>query len=193
MLIQIIQFLLEIGVTLVGGAFLLRAVLHYQRAPLARTFEPVARLLRALTDWLHLPLSRVLPAQGRWDGASLLAVWLLKLLQFGLLFVLLGGRWVMWPVAALLGVVQLGLSLLTALVLINVVLSWTGARSPVAQWLARVSEPLLAPLRRIVPTVGGIDFSPLVLLVLVQVASMVLGGMLAQLVGWGVPAALALR
>ena len=196
MLLQIIQFLLEMGVTLVGGACLLRALLHYQRTPLApaRTrgmaFEPIVRLLRALTDWLVEPLARALPPQGRWDWASLLAVGLLKLAQFGLLFALLGGRWPMLPVAALLGVVQLGLSLLTALVLINVVLSWTGARAPAARWLAQVSEPLLAPVRRIVPTVGGVDFSPLVLLVLVQVASIVLGNMQVQLIGWGATAVL---
>ena len=60
------------------------------------------------------------------------------------------------------------------LLIVYAVMSWVQSNSPVADTIARLCEPLLRPVRRVVPLVGGIDLSPLVLLVLLQVALMVL-------------------
>ena len=64
---------------------------------------------------------------------------------------------------------------MTGLIIIHAVLSWVQTRSALSDVIDRLSEPLLRPVRRIIPLVGGVDFAPLVLLVLLQVALMVLG------------------
>ena len=173
MLYQIISFLLEIATGLLGGACLLRLYMQHQRVPFA---NPVGRFVFALTDWLVLPLRRIVPSMGRWDMASLVGAYLLKLAQFGLLWVLAGGAasaaWV--PLLAVFGLAQMAISGLTGLLIVYVILSWTQTRSPIGVVVDRLCAPLLAPFRRIIPLVGGIDLSPLALLVLLQVAAMVL-------------------
>ncbi|MNH42993.1 YGGT family protein [compost metagenome] len=61
------------------------------------------------------------------------------------------------------------------IVLIYTILSWVQTRSPISQVMERLAEPLLRPVRKVMPLIGGIDLSPLVLLVLLQIAMMVLG------------------
>ena len=181
MLYQVMSFLLEVAVTLIGGASLLRLYMRWRRMSMG---NPVGRLVQALTDWLVLPLQRLLPPRDKLDAASLLAAWLLKLLQYAVLMGLLGqARWAVLPVLALLGVAKLAVSAATALVIIGVILSWTQNRSPVTDVFERLCAPLLEPVRRIVRPVGGIDLSPLVLIVGLQVASIVLGSWQANLLG----------
>lgn len=181
MVFEIVSFLLEVGITLLGGACLVRALMHAWRVPFA---QPVGRLMLALTDPVVRPLQRVLPVQGRLDLASLVAVWGLKLLQYGLLMLLLGRmQWAVLPVLAVFGVLKLAVSVATAVVLVAALLSWTQARSPVRDLLDRLSAPLLAPLRRVLPLVGGFDLSPLLALVGLQVLAMVLGSLQASLLG----------
>lgn len=181
MLYQVMTFLLEVVVTLIGGAALVRLYMRWRRMSMG---NPVGRLVQALTDWLVLPLQRLLPPRDRLDGASLLAAWLLKLLQYAVLMGLIGqSRWTILPLLALLGVAKLAVSVVTALVIIAAILSWMQSRSPISDVLERLCDPLLAPVRRVVPLVGGIDLSPLVLIVGLQVLSIVLGSLQASLLG----------
>jgi YggT family protein len=185
MLFQVMTFLLEVVVTLVGGACLLRMYMRWRAMP---TANPVGRFVQALSDWLVVPLRRLLPANGRVDAASLLGVWLLKVLQYAAMMLMLGlTHWALLPVLALLGVVKLAVSVATALIIISAVLSWTQSHSVLANLFDRLCAPLLAPLRRAVPLVGGIDLSPLVAVVILQVLAIVLGALQAQLFGVTVP------
>lgn len=179
--IQILAFLLDIAVTLVGGACLLRLYMRWQRMSFG---NPVGRFVQALSDWLVVPLQRLVPNDRRLDVASLLAGWLLKLLQFAALMLVTGlANWAALPLLALLGVAKLAVSVATAIVIVAAVLSWMGQRTLVSDVFDRLSEPLLAPLRRVVRPVGGVDLSPLLLVVALQVVGMVLGGVQAQLYG----------
>lgn len=183
MLHEILRFLMEVAVTLVGGACVLRLWMRWLRMPLA---QPLGRFALALTDWLTLPLQRLAGPGQRLDTASLLAVWLLKLAQLAVLMALAGlGRWSALPVAALLGVAQLALSTGTAVLVVAALLSWTGQQSWLADVFGRLSAPLLQPLRRWVRPVGGVDLTPLLLIVLFQVLGMVLGAAMATLLGLG--------
>ena len=93
-----------------------------------------------------------------------------------LLWLLAGGLaavgWV--PLLAVFGLVQMAISGLTGLLIVYAILSWTQAGSPLSAVIDRLCAPFLGPFRRILPLVGGIDLSPLVLLVVLQVAAMVL-------------------
>ncbi|MFL6695342.1 MAG: YggT family protein [Ramlibacter sp.] len=174
MVYQIFSFLLDVVGGLLGGACLLRLYMQYQRVPFG---NPIGRFVFALTDWLVLPLRRVLPAYRRWDTASLIGAFLIELAQYALLWALVGrdgfeGVFLL----ALFGLVRLVISSMTALVIVYAVLSWVQNDSPLADIIERLCAPLLRPIRRVIPLVGGIDLSPLVLLVLLQVVSMLLTG-----------------
>jgi len=88
MIYQIVSLVLDVVAGLFGGACLLRLYMQYQRIGFA---NPIGRVVFALTDWLVLPLRRVLPAMGRVDTASLVGAYLIELVQFGLLWLLVAG------------------------------------------------------------------------------------------------------
>ena len=178
MLYQITSLLLEVATGLVAGMCLLRLYMQYQRIPMsARSGNPMGNFIFSLTDWLVLPLRKVLPAMGRLDTASLLGAWLIELARFAVLWVLSGLAGGVLPllVYATFGTLSLCLYGLTGLVIAYAVLSWVQTQSPVADLLERLVMPVLTPIRRVLPLVGGVDLSPLVLLVLLQILGIVLG------------------
>ena len=81
---------------------------------------------------------------------------------------------------ALFGLARVAVSGLIGLLIVHAVMSWVQARSPLADVIARLCEPILRPFRRIIPLVGGIDLSPLAVLVLLQVVMIVLGHLQAS-------------
>lgn len=178
MLYQIASFLLDVVGGLLTGACLLRLYMQWQRVPFS---NPVGGLVFALTDWLVMPLRRVIPPTGRWDVSSLAAAVLLQLAQYMLLILLLGAgaAWAWLPWMALFGLARVVVSGLMGLLIVYAVMSWVQARSPLSDVIARLCEPVLRPFRRIIPLMGGIDLSPLVVLVLLQVAMIVLGNLQA--------------
>lgn len=178
MLFQIISLLLEVIAGVIGGACLLRLYMQHQRIAMsARSGNPLGRFVFALTDWLVLPLRRLVPAAGRWDLASLVATLLVELAQFSLLwaFTSFGVSYGAVLILAAFGVLRLVISGLTGLVIVYAILSWVQSNTVLADVIERLVAPLLAPIRRFVPLVGGVDLSPLVLLLLLQVAAIVLG------------------
>jgi YggT family protein len=180
MLYQIISLLLEVSIGLFTGLCLLRLYLQYQRIPLsARSGNPMGPFIFAVTDWLVLPLRRLIPSVGRWDLASLLAAWAGQMLLFGVLWGLAGAgaNFVSIVVLALFGVIRTAISGLTGLVIVYAVLSWVQSQSYLSDLLERLVAPPLAPIRRAVPLVGGVDLSPLVLLLILQVSAILLGGL----------------
>ena len=170
---QIISFLLDVAAGLLGGACLLRAYMQYQRIPFG---NPIGRFVFALTDWLVLPLRKVLPAIRRVDTASVVGAFLLQLAQFSLLWLFVGmvGSLGMLPILALFGMLRLIISALTGLVIVYAILSWVQSDTPIADVIDRLCAPLLRPWRKLIPLVGGIDLSPLAFLVALQVAAIVL-------------------
>jgi YggT family protein len=180
MFYQIISLLLDLVTGVLGGACLLRLYMQLLRIQMsARSGNPLGRFVFALTDWLVLPLRRVVPAWGRWDLASLVGAYLLELAQFLVLWLLAGfdGGLFAVPILATFGLVRLVISGIMGLVIVYAVLSWVQARSPISDLLERLCAPLLLPIRRLLPLVGGIDLSPLVLLVVLQIASIVLANL----------------
>jgi YggT family protein len=145
----------------------------------------------ALTDWLVKPLRRSLPKSWRnshVDWASVLAAALMALaygVLVGLLFGVLGtigeegldlarGFFLKLPVIAVKMLIRVALQTLFMLVLGYAILSWVQPGSMAYGLLARLSEPLLSPLRRVIPAIGGVDLSALVLLVMLQIGMMIL-------------------
>lgn len=180
MLYQIASFLLDVIGGLLTGACLLRLYMQWQRVPFS---NPVGSLVFAFTDWIILPLRRVIAPRGRWDMSSVVAAVLVQLLQYLLLTLMMGAAaaWAWVPWLAFFGLLRVAVSGMTGLLIVYAVLSWVQqGGSPLSNVITRLCEPLLRPLRRIIPLIGGIDLAPLVALVLLQVAMIVLGHLQAS-------------
>jgi len=178
LLYQIVSLLLEVIAGVLSGACLLRLYMQYLRVPMSvRSGNPLGRFVFALTDWIVLPLRRVLPSIGALDTASLVAGFLLQLAEFGLLWLISGGAGGLFavPILAFFGLLRMAISGLTGAVIVYALLSWIPSRSVIADVIERLVAPALQPIRRFLPLVGGIDLSPLVLLLVLQVLAIVLG------------------
>lgn len=175
-----VAYLLEVLASLFGGACLLRAYTNYQRIGLN---GPVGHLIAGLTDWAVLPLRRVLIKPGRWDLASLLLAVLAKALQFGVLVLWLGGSLRAWLALTALDLVQLVCMLVTVLMIAWVLASWVRVDASVHDWLRQVCAPLLTPLQRLLPPLGNIDLSPLVVTLIAQLCARSLDWKMGWLLG----------
>jgi len=172
MLADIARFLLDILGSLLVALLLLRAWMRYIGMP-AR--NPVAQFTYAMTNWLVGPVSRLLPARGRIDWASIVAAVLATLLIVVLMRAVVGVP-VPWDIVLLAAVRQLviwALNVIVWLTIIYVVISWVNPHAPFAPAFDLLLRPLLTPIRRILPTIGGFDLSPMVLLIGVYVIQMV--------------------
>ena len=175
---DILQFLIDISFTILGVAFLARCWLHAVRF---HPFNPFSQLIFRATEWLAKPLRTFLPTGKSIDYASLLSAYLIAVVYLFFLWMVAMRS---LPPSALIGpgllaaLVTLGrwaLNLIIWLTLIQAVLSWINPLAPVMPVLRTLTTPLLEPIRRILPNFSGFDFSPLVLLILAQIAMMVLG------------------
>jgi YggT family protein len=173
---QMVSVVLDVLAGLVAGTCLLRFVMQWQRISFQ---QPLGRFVFAVTDWLVLPLRKIVPTWSGGDLSSLLAAWLVKLAQFGVLWFLAGGRGQLGllPLVGLVGLAQLVVSALGALVLVLAIMSWVNPGSPMHALSERLCSPFLRPFRRWIPLIGGVDLSPIALLLLLQL----LGIVLAQL------------
>ncbi len=179
---RVLFFLLETLFFFFIAAALLRAWMNQMRV---RMVGQPGQFAIAVTDWLVQPLRRVLPralAQSRVDWGSLLAAVLLALvyallsvLLHGLVGGLTGAALPMLLVVAVRLLLRVLLQGLMFLLLVYAVLSWVQPQSPVLGTLDRLCAPLLRPIRRVLPLVGGVDLSVLVLLIVLQVGLILLG------------------
>jgi len=156
-------------------AALLRLYMQWIRVPFR---NPVGAFVCAVTDWLILPLRRIVKGGAGIDWSSFLAACVLEL-GLAALFDVLVGRLTLFSTAGTLsawlvnGAFGLAVTVLTMMLWITIacaIFSWVRTESPVADVLDAVSAPWLKPIRRRMPMVGGFDLSPLVLLVAVQIA-----------------------
>lgn len=188
MIVQILQFLLEVVSGLIAGACLLRLYMQAQRIPFN---NPVGQLVFALSDWIVMPLRKIIPNRSQYDLSSLVAAGLVMLVQYVLLWLLLGanGNPGLVPVLALFGLLRMVLTGLIGILIVYAILSWVQPHSLIAGILHRLSEPLLRPLRKLIPLIGGVDLSALVAIIALQVLLMVLGnvqfGVLASMATGG--------
>lgn len=175
MLVRIVLFITEVASDLLAAAFLARFVLQWARASFR---NPVGRFVIALTDWAVLPLRKLVPGLFGLDMASLLLAWLVLLGYLALVYSLtsVGLAMPVVPVlvASAIAVARLAVYLAMGVVLIAALLSWVNPHAPLAPFFDALARPLLAPIQRFVPPIGGIDLSPLVLLLALQVLLMVL-------------------
>ena len=155
----IIAALLQLALFVV----LARLLLQLTRADFR---NPLAQAIVQLTNPLIVPLRRVLPPIGKLDTASVLAVLLVAAVDVATLSVLRGAGWpepIVLLDALLLEIVHMVLSIYLYAIILYALLSMIapGGYSPLQSVLASLCEPVLRPIRRIIPPIAGLDLSPL--------------------------------
>ena len=169
-MLNILQLIVDAIATVLGGVLLLR---FWMQAIRVRPPASVAQFTFTLSDWLVRPMRRIVPGVGGYDWASLIGALLVVLLATSLLF-LAGADALM---VLKLGVFRFFTWILygfMALLIVEVIFSWINPHAPLAPFVRALNDPLLRPLRRVVPLVGGLDLSVLVAIVLLQIAQVVL-------------------
>jgi YggT family protein len=173
---QAIRFVLDTVFGLLTYAFLLRFAMQWLRAPFR---NPIGQALVALTDWAVKPARRVVPGARGIDWSTLLLAWLAQFAWLSSLGLLqgagaLGGTaFAIFALAAVVELVKAALWLLIVVVFAQAILSWVAPDGPVAGLLNALTYRFLAPVRRRLPPLGGtLDLSPLVVIVLAQLALM---------------------
>ena len=161
-------FLVNTLCSLYAMVVLMRFLLQLVRADF---YNPLSQFVVRATNPLLRPLRRVIPGAFGIDFAALVLVYLVALVTIALLAAIAGAS---LPLPMLLGyallkVVVLLIQLYFFTILVQVILSWVNPGwSPVAALLHSINDPLLRPFRRILPSLGGIDLSPLFAVILLQ-------------------------
>ena len=169
-------FLVQTLVHLYLVVVLLRILLEAVRADF---YNPVVQVLTRLTDPLIDPVARIVPRVGRINVAAVLILYGVQLI--GLFLVLaLSGRTLgplVLSVLALKELLRMLLTLYMILIIIGVILSWVGhnVRHPIVPLVFQLVDPVLAPIRRVLPGLGGLDLSPLVAIIGIQFLIILLG------------------
>jgi YggT family protein len=166
---QAVYFILNTLLTIVVVAFLLRVVMPLVRADFRNPFG--AAVLK-FTNPLVLPLRRLLPPAKRFDPASFIALVVVQLAKTAILG-LVFSRALRLDSLLLAGFLDLLVTVLQFYfyaILLYALMSWFSGSgySPASQILSRVCEPLLAPVRRIIPPLGGLDLSALFVMIGLQ-------------------------
>jgi len=170
---QAVIFLLNAVVSFFCTLFLLRFMMQALRVSFG---GQLGGFVMALTNWAVKPLRRIIPGIGGFDWASLFAALMLQLLLAGLLIGAAGqplvadnltlGLMVGW--FAVRSLLRLAVYILIGALILQAVLSWINPYSPLAAPIYQLTRPLLDPIRRILPSISGIDLSPLVAILLLQ-------------------------
>lgn len=180
---EALLFLFDVLLQPFAAILLLRFHLQWLRAPMR---NPVGEFIMALTNFLVLPTRRMVRSAGGFDIATLLLALLVEMLY------LTGWLWTQGlpfhgfplPGLLLLAVVKLlkiSIYLLIAAVFAQAILSWVNPHSPLAPLLTAITYRFLQPLRRIVPMLGSVDLSPLLLFIICQLILILPIGALEQM------------
>lgn len=152
---------------------MLRFLLQWARADF---YNPVSQFIVKATQPPLKPLRKIIPGIGGLDMAALIFMLVLKFVELWLVTGLLGmspqiGGLAMLSIAELLGLL---INVFIFSILIQVIISWVnpGMHNPVMGLLHSLTEPLLGPARRVIPPISGLDLSPIIVIVCLQLASM---------------------
>ena len=169
-MLSILKLIVDTAAGVLGGVLLLRFWMQLIRV---RPPSSVAQFTFTLSDWLVRPLRRIVPGMGGYDWASLLGAFLVVLAATSILM-LVGTSGQAVVLIALVRLLDWILYGFMGLLIMEVIFSWVNPHAPLAPFIRALNDPLLRPLRRVIPPVGGLDMSVLVAFILIQIAQFLL-------------------
>jgi len=181
MLADIVITILAIASTFYMTVVLLRFLLQLARADF---YNPITQFVVKATNPPLRPLRKVIPGWGGIDGASLVLAVIIQAITFFLILIALnGGIPSMNPLTLLVWAVLNVLGLIVKIyfwsVIAVVVVSWIAPQSghPAIQLVAQLTEPVMSPVRKVMPSMGGLDLSPIIVFLILNVISVVIDHM----------------
>ena len=178
---EILGYLVQTLLSLYLLAMLLRFLLQLVRADF---YNPICQFLVKVTNPLVLPLRKVIPGFAGLDMASLLLALLLQIAGIAALLLIHGvglPNPLLLLVWSVLGIIGLLVNIYFFALLAMIILSWVapGSKNPAIYLLFQITEPVMAPFRKALPPMGGMDFSPILLFILINVIQIALRHMAA--------------
>ena len=170
-----IVFLIQTIFNMYTLALLLRFLLQWVRADF---YNPISQFIVKITNPPLLPLRRIIPGLGGVDIASLLLALLTTAIKYSLLILLAGsalsGKTLIF--LSLADLIDLLLSVFFFTIIVHIIISWVAPQQHnyATVLLAQLTDPLLRPARRIIPLIGGLDLSPMIVIILIQLSKMIL-------------------
>jgi YggT family protein len=168
-------FLIEVIVGFYTLAVMLRLLLQWMHADF---YNPLAQFVVKITNPVLVPLRRLIPGFGGIDWASIILLLLLAGLKLFLIFGVQGRLVPFVSLAPLIlaDLIALALNIFMFTIFVQVIISWVAPNqyNPAAVLMHQLNEPLLRPIRRLLPPLGGMDLSPFVAVVLIQLSKMLL-------------------
>ncbi len=181
MLAQIVITTLQIVSTFYLTIVLLRFLLQLARADF---YNPISQFVVKATNPPLRPLRRVIPGWGGVDGASLVLAILVQMVAFLLILAALNDgipsinpvTLLAWSVITVVGLI---VKIYFWSVIAVVIVSWIAPSSnhPAIQLVAQITEPVMRPVRNVMPSMGGLDLSPIVVFLILNVISVVINHM----------------
>ena len=166
---------------LVIGLFFFRLLMQGLRVDFR---NPLSQFVYRLTNPVLIPIQKALPVVNGWNLAALLITFLLTLLETWLLYRLAGFG---LPLLALLVIalamlIQFAATALLWMIIVRAILSFVSPDpyNPVVQTLYRLSDPILKPFQKLVPSIGGLDLSPLFAVLVLQLVRVLVPAPLAE-------------
>ena len=170
---------LEFLITTLFSLYILAVMLRFILGTVGADFyNPVSQFLVRITNPLLVPLRKVIPSVGKFDTSAILLMLFLQVVSLGLVVLIRG---IDVPVLTLLIIaigelVMLTINVFMFAIIIQVILSWVnpGNYNPVTGLLYSITSPVMRPIQRVMPAVSGIDLSPLVAIIGLQVLRMLI-------------------
>lgn len=188
---EVLRYLVQTAFSAYLFAVLLRLLLQLARADF---YNPISQFVVRITNPLVIPLRRLIPAIGRIDTATIVLAITIQCVAIVAVLALLGYgpgnplRLVVWGIV---GIVALLVNVYFFAILALIIFSWIapGSHHPALALLYQLTEPVMAPLRRVLPPMGGLDLSPILAFVAINVAEILLHGIAGRL---GIPGGIVL-
>ena len=181
MVYNIFNLIVDTVATVLAALLLLR---FWTQAVRVRPPFSLGQFMFRLTDWLVLPLRRVLPGWGGFDWASLIGAILVAMLSVA---IELGVRSAFsdqaWLFLSLMTVLHWVIYGFIGLIMIEVIFSWVNPDAPLAPLVRALNEPLMRPFRRLIPPVAGVDLSPIAAFLVLRIILFAADSLLVSLVG----------
>jgi YggT family protein len=175
-MVDIAAYLVNTVMSLYLIVVLMRLLLQVARADF---YNPICQFVVKVTDPLVRPLRRIIPGLAGIDLATLVLALIIQFITINLLYVLLGGA-VPNPISALIwsliGIAATIVKIYFFGILASIIFSWIapGSQHPALALLHQINEPVMAPVRKILPPMGGLDLSPILVFIALNIFTIML-------------------
>ncbi|WP_101758547.1 YggT family protein [Oceanicoccus sp. KOV_DT_Chl] len=176
---EIANLLIQTFFNLYILALLLRLLLQLSKADF---YNPISQFMVKVTQPVVAPTRRMIPSVGRIDSATLVIVLLLQMLATTAL-VLIQGYPIPNPVSlaiwGVLGTLGMVINIYFVAIIASIILSWVapGSYNPTILLLHQLTEPVMAPFRKLLPSMGGLDLSPIFVFLAINIFQIILNNL----------------